>query len=61
MKVIDRRSPFRSLVRWFLRGLIVVVPVAAVATAVYWVFHELDTWVNLEPLLTEGFPAPASS
>jgi len=56
MHLIDRQSPFRSLVRWFLRGLIVVVPVAAITAAVYWVFVELDTWINLEPLLNRKVP-----
>jgi uncharacterized membrane protein len=51
-----RRSPFRSLARWFLRGLIVVAPVAAIAAGVYWVFVELDTWINLEPLLNRKVP-----
>jgi uncharacterized membrane protein len=51
-----RRSPFRSVARWFLRGLIVVAPVAAIAAAVYWVFVELDTWINLEPLLNRKVP-----
>ena len=56
MRISKRRSPFRSLARWFLRGLIVVVPVAAIAAAVYWVFVELDTWINLEPLLNRKVP-----
>jgi uncharacterized membrane protein len=56
MQQPGRRSPFRSLLRWFLRGLIVVTPVAAIVAAVYWVFVELDTWINLEPLLNRKLP-----
>jgi uncharacterized membrane protein len=56
MRLSVRRSPFRTLARWFLRGLIVVAPVAAIAAAVYWVFVELDTWINLEPLLNRKVP-----
>ncbi len=56
MRIPERRSPFRSLVRWFLRGLVVVTPVVAIAAAVYWVFVELDTWINLEPLLNRKVP-----
>lgn len=53
---LKKRSPFRSIARWFLRGLIVVVPVAAIVAAVYWVFVKLDTWINLEPLLNRKVP-----
>lgn len=56
MRMPEKRSPFRSLARWFLRGLIVVTPVAAIVAAVYWVFVELDTWINLEPLLNRKVP-----
>jgi uncharacterized membrane protein len=56
MVIPKRRSPFRSIARWFVRGLIVVAPVAAIAAAVYWVFVELDTWINLEPLLNRKVP-----
>jgi len=52
----ERRSPFRSLVRWFLRGLIVVAPIVAIVAAVYWVFVEVDTWINFEPLLNRKVP-----
>ena len=51
-----RRSVVRSLATWFVRGLIVVVPVAAIAAAVYWTFVELDAWINLEPLLNRRVP-----
>jgi len=44
------------LARWFLRGLIVVAPIAAIGAAVYWVFATLDAWINLEPLLNRKLP-----
>ena len=50
------QRPFRALARYFLRGLIVVVPIAATAIAVRWVFVEIDTWVNVEPLLNRRIP-----
>jgi uncharacterized membrane protein len=45
-----------TLVTWFLRGLIVTVPITAIVATVYWVFVELDTWINLEPLLNRRVP-----
>jgi uncharacterized membrane protein len=48
--------PFRILVKYFLRGLIVVVPIAVTTIAVYWIFVEIDTWINLEPLLNRKVP-----
>ena len=51
-----RRSVVGILVTWFLRGLIVTVPITAIVAAVYWVFVELDTWINLEPLLDRRVP-----
>lgn len=48
--------PFRILVKYFFRGLIVVVPIAVTAIAVYWIFVEIDTWINLEPLLNRKVP-----
>lgn len=51
-----RRSMPRALASWFLRGLLVVVPITAIVAAVYWVFVELDTWINLEPLLNRRVP-----
>jgi uncharacterized membrane protein len=48
--------PFRTLAKYFLRGLIVVVPIAVTAIAVYWIFIEIDTWINLEPLLNRKVP-----
>ena len=43
--------PFRTLTKFFLRGLIVVVPIAVTAIAVSWIFVEIDTWINVERLL----------
>lgn len=48
--------PFRTLAKYFFRGLIVVVPVAVTAIAVSWIFVEIDTWINLEPLLNRKVP-----
>lgn len=56
MRPTRRRSIPGTLASWFLRGLIVVVPVAAIGAAVYWTFAELDTWINLEPLLNRKVP-----
>jgi len=53
---VTPRRPLRALARYFLRGLIVVVPIAATAIAVRWVFVEIDTWVNVEPLLNRRIP-----
>jgi len=49
-------QPFRTLAKYFLRGLIVVVPIAVTAIAVSWVFVEIDTWINLERLLNRKVP-----
>jgi uncharacterized membrane protein len=48
--------PFRILAKYFFRGLIVVVPFAVTAIAVSWMFVEIDTWINLEPLLNRKVP-----
>lgn len=56
MRKRPSRSPFRRLVGWFVRGLIVVVPLAATGAAVYWVFHGIDAWINVEPLLNRKVP-----
>ena len=56
MPIFEPRSAFRSVARWFLRGLIFVAPVAAIVAAVYWVFATLDRWINLEPLLNRKVP-----
>lgn len=51
-----RRSIVGTVATWFLRGLIVAVPITAIVAAAYWVFVELDTWINLEPLLNRRVP-----
>jgi uncharacterized membrane protein len=33
-----------------------VVPIAATTVAVYWVFREIDTWINVERLLDRKIP-----
>ena len=48
--------PFRILAKYFFRGLIVVVPIAVTAIAVSFIFVEIDTWINLEPLLNRKLP-----
>jgi uncharacterized membrane protein len=48
--------PFRTLGKYFFRGLIVVVPIAVTAIAVSWIFVEIDTWINLERLLNRKVP-----
>jgi uncharacterized membrane protein len=53
----DRKAaPLRSLAKYFLRGLIIVVPIAVTAIAVRWVFVEIDTWINVERLLNRKVP-----
>jgi len=49
-------APFRALAKYFLRGLIVVAPVAVTVIAVRWTFAEIDTWINVEPLLNRKLP-----
>jgi len=51
-----RRGPVRTLAKYFVRGLIVVAPIAVSAIAVSWVFREIDTWINVEPLLNRKIP-----
>src|SRR5262245_33882440 len=48
--------PFRIVAKYFLRGLIVVVPIAVTAVAVSWIFLEIDTWINVERLLNRKVP-----
>lgn len=49
-------GPIVSLPKYFLRGLIIVVPIAVTAFSVYWLFKEIDTWINVEPLLNRKVP-----
>lgn len=51
-----RRSPIEVLVGAFARGLLFVVPIAATVYAVWFVFVEVDTWINVEPLLDRRVP-----
>jgi uncharacterized membrane protein len=44
------------LTKYFLRGLIVVTPIAVTAVGVSWIFGEIDTWINVEPLLNRKVP-----
>ena len=57
-KVVRSRgvAPLRSLAKYFLRGLIIVVPIAVTAIAVRWMFVEIDTWINVERLLNRKVP-----
>jgi uncharacterized membrane protein len=49
-------APFRAVAKYFLRGLIVVAPIAVTVIAVRWTFAEIDTWINVEPLLNRKLP-----
>ena len=49
-------GPLRSLPKYFLRGLIIVVPIAVTAFSVYWLFKEIDAWINVERLLNRKVP-----
>jgi len=45
-----------KLSRYFLRGLLILVPVVVTGYVVYLVFHTIDGWVNLERLLNRRVP-----
>ena len=51
-----KRGPLLSLPKYFLRGLIIVVPIALTGFSVYWIFKEIDAWINVEPLLNRKVP-----
>jgi len=51
-----KTAPLRTLAKYFFRGLIVVAPIGLTAIAVRWVFAEIDTWINVEPLLNRKVP-----
>jgi uncharacterized membrane protein len=51
-----KTGPVRSLVTYFLRGLIIVTPIAVTGFAVWWLFLSIDTWINVEPLLNRKVP-----
>lgn len=53
---LRKAGPLRSIPKYFLRGLIIVVPIAVTAFSVYWLFKEIDTWINVEPLLNRKIP-----
>lgn len=46
----------QALFKYFLRGLLVVTPVAVTAWVVYLVFTTIDAWVNVGPLLDRRIP-----
>jgi len=49
-------APLRFVAKYFVRGLIIVAPIAVTAIAVRWVFVEIDTWINVERLLNRKVP-----
>ena len=51
-----KTGPIRSLVTYFLRGLIIVTPIAVTGFSVWWLFLSIDTWINVEPLLNRKVP-----
>ena len=51
-----RVRPVRSLIGWFLQGLVVVVPIGAIAFGAWFLFVEVDAWINVEPLLNRRVP-----
>jgi uncharacterized membrane protein len=51
-----KAAPLGTLAKYFLRGLIIVVPIAVTAFAVRWTFLEIDTWINVERLLNRRVP-----
>jgi len=46
----------QTLFKYFLRGLLVVTPVAVTAWVVYLVFTTIDAWVDVVPLLNRRIP-----
>lgn len=54
--MIQKKNPVRTLAKYFVRGLIVVFPIAVTTIAVSWVFREIDTWINVERLLNRRIP-----
>jgi uncharacterized membrane protein len=51
-----RVAPLGALPKYFIRGLIIVVPIAVTVFAVRWMFVEIDTWINVERLLNRKVP-----
>ena len=53
---VSRPRPIRRLVAYFLQGLVFVVPIGAIAYGLWFLFKEVDTWINVEPLLNRRVP-----
>jgi len=53
---VSRPRPIRRLVAYFLQGLVFVVPIGAIAYGLWFLFVEVDTWINVEPLLNRRVP-----
>jgi uncharacterized membrane protein len=51
-----RNGPLYIIPRYFFRGLIIVVPIAATVLSVFWLFTKIDAWINVEPLLNRKIP-----
>jgi uncharacterized membrane protein len=51
-----RAHPLRTLAGYFLQGLVFVVPIGAIGYGLYVLFVEVDTWINVEPLLNRRVP-----
>jgi len=47
---------FQALPKYFLRGLLVVVPVTATIYIVWWVVTTLDAWLSIEAILPRPVP-----
>ena len=56
MKAKKKPSPLRTLVGYFLQGLVVVVPIGAIVVGLYVLFVKVDAWINVEPLLNRRVP-----
>jgi uncharacterized membrane protein len=53
---VARPRPFRRLMGYFLQGLVFVVPIGAIAYGLWFLFVEVDAWINVEPLLNRRVP-----
>ncbi len=56
MEPVRRFRWAQALVRAFMRGLLFVVPIAATAYALWFVFVKVDAWINVEKLLNRRVP-----
>jgi hypothetical protein len=61
MEPVRRFRWAQAVVRAFMRGLLFVVPIAATAYALWFVFVKVDAWINVEKLLNRRFRGPGSS